>query len=133
MDSTDLRAHGFIEWHQFARIAETALLSKVPSSFGVYALRRTRRFGRFVGDSDIAYIGSAASPKGLRGRIMQYFHPGPSQSTNRRILSLLGRLGDVQLSFVPTNSQQEATSLERSLLADYESDHAELPPLNRRQ
>jgi hypothetical protein len=64
-----------------------------PREKGVYVIRQTagKPFGRLQGESDLLYIGIAESEGGLRQRLLQYFHPGPTQWTNRRINNYLGK------------------------------------------
>jgi excinuclease UvrABC nuclease subunit len=99
---------------------------------GVYAVRCCRDYQRVVGTSDILYIGSATNREGLRKRIYQYFHPGPTQRTNRRILALVGDCTDFEVSFTETKSNPNAKMLEAELLEQYESEHGQLPPENKR-
>lgn len=132
MRSADLSSYGFEVWRAFSRIGEKGLLSALPEESGVYAIRCCREYGRVSGTSDILYFGSATNQRGLRGRVRQYFHPGPSQRTNRRILKLVGECSDFEISFVLTACPEDAKRLETTLLETYESEHGELPPENRR-
>jgi len=131
MNSQDLAKHGFTRWAAFNLAEEGALLATLPSRPGVYALRWSRVFGRFRGESDIVYIGSAINARGLRKRIRHYFRPGKTQRTSQRIRQLLGLLNDLEFSWVERSDPVEARSLERKLLAEYADDHIELPPLDR--
>ena len=133
MNSNDLAKKGFQIWYRFSKETEQSLISILPISTGVYVIRREHPFGRLFGQSDIFYIGSATNIRGLKGRIRQYFHPGPSQKTNQRILALLESLNDLELSFLECFSPIEAKNLEKILLYLYEDEHGELPPLNRRE
>jgi hypothetical protein len=85
MDSQDLENHGVTFWAPFTRPAEIKLLKNLPTAFGVYAILFPLPQARRRGESDIAYIGRAVNQNGVRGRIRQYFHPGPTQSTNLAI------------------------------------------------
>ena len=131
MDSCDLTQFGFIAWQAIDATNEKALLVTLPEKFGVYVIRRVQPIGRFQGESDIAYIGKATNAGGLRRRIYQYFHPGPTQTTNQRILAMIAHSNAFQLSNVICETAEEATALEHRLLSQYDSDHLELPPLNR--
>ncbi len=82
--------------------------------------------------SDILYIGCATYATGLRGRISQYFSPGPTQSTNKRILALVRNSPDYYISWVETETKGQAKSLEQDLLDRYIADHGERPPENLR-
>jgi len=128
MNSEDLRQHALASWRPFRPNAERQLLRAIPESPGVYALRAARPFGRFVGESDIVYIGSTTR---LRRRIRFYFHPGPTQLTNLRIRKMLKDRADVQLAFATSQDADEAKELEEHLLERYETEHGELPPFNR--
>jgi hypothetical protein len=68
----------------------------------------------------------------LKGRILQYFHPGHAQRTNKRILDRVSNSSGCCLAFAVTKSIPEAKMLEASLLEKYEVDHGELPPENLR-
>ena len=132
MDSIALRGLGFGSWTPISVDTETALLSGLPVSCGVYAFLFAKSMTRQRGISDIAYIGKASNQNGLRGRVRQYFHPGPTQSTN---LAMKRRLAAVdcslQLGFVVSNSAPMAARLEADLLRQFVHEHAELPPYNR--
>ena len=82
MDSTALKAHGISTWAAFVHLTERELLATLPTSAGVYVILLAQSEQRRRGASDIAYIGRAGNQNGLRGRVRQYFHPGPTQSTN---------------------------------------------------
>ena len=133
MNSEDLSKTGFSEWQPFNRQTKKELLRSVPKSFGIYAIRRDRPFSRVRGASDILYIGSAANQKGLRGRIRQYFSPGPTQWTNKRILALVADASNYQISWLQTDSIAKAKALEQELFDRYEQEHGDLPPENLRR
>jgi excinuclease UvrABC nuclease subunit len=134
MGSSDLSEHGFAAWLPFNRKAEASLIAAVPKTRGVYVIRCCcREYERVRGASDILYVGSAANRQGLRMRLRQYFHPGPTQRTNRRILAIVAECNDFEVAYAETGSAPEARSLESELLGRYESDHGELPPENRRR
>jgi hypothetical protein len=82
MDSTALEDRGIKFWAPFTRPAEIDLLQNLPTDFGVYAILFPLPQSRRRGESDIAYIGRAVNQNGIRGRVRQYYHPGPTQSTN---------------------------------------------------
>jgi hypothetical protein len=64
-------------------------------------------------------------------RLRQYFHPGPTQSTNHRMLDRCGDSTDYEVSYVTCDSADAAMQLEATLLAGYVAEHGELPPENR--
>ena len=132
MRSTALSRYGFVVWLPFNRKGERTLLAACPLRPGVYALRRRVDYQRSVGTSDIVYIGSATGHGGLRRRVYQYFHPGATERTNGRIPPLEAASTDLELSFLVTESETDADTLKASLLANYESEHGQLPPENKR-
>ncbi len=131
MNSGDLMSLGFTAWQPIDLAHEQALIATLPRQFGVYVIRRNQPIGRFQGQSDIAYIGKAANAGGLRERIRQYFHPGPTQPTNWRVLNLVINGAGFELAFVTCNTAQAAKDLDSQLLIQYDAAHLELPPLNR--
>jgi len=68
----------------------------------------------------------------LKHRLRQYFHPGPTQRTNIRILNLVDGSSNFEVSVAPTDSIPDAKFLESMLLGAYEANHGELPPENKR-
>lgn len=132
MKSSDLTKYGFGIWLPFNRANEPTLLSQLPTRPGAYAIRCCTPYQRRVGSSDILYFGSATNSQGLKHRLRQYFHPGPTQYTNIRILNLVGGSSDFEVSVAPTDSIPDAKFLESTLLAAYEAEHGELPPENKR-
>ena len=133
MDSNTLSRKGFERWQGFNLKAEATLSSGLPTSNGVYVIKNDTAFGRFVGESDIVYIGSAGGENGLRGRILQYFNPGPTQITNKRMNGILHLRPGLKISYVLKPSADDASALESSLLNEYERQHGELPPANRKE
>ena len=132
MKSSELSKYGFGAWFLFSRKNESALIAALPT-MPAHALRCCREYMRRIGSSDILYFGCATNNQGLKNRLRQYFHPGPSQATNKRILAFVGDCADYELSFVVASSIPSAKMLEASLLEKYESDHGELPPQNKRR
>jgi excinuclease UvrABC nuclease subunit len=121
-------------WAAFTRVSERALLSSLPTLPGVYIVLLPEAEARRKGASDIAYIGCAANQRGLRGRVRQYYHPGPTQRTS---LAMRQRLCAhdcrLHLGFVITDTPAAAKRLESDLLIQFERDHGELPPYNRQR
>jgi hypothetical protein len=130
MKSGDLITFGFVSWHRLNRQNEKSLLAILPSRPGVYAMRG-RNPERITGSSDLVYFGKTTNSKGLKQRIAQYFHPGPTQRTNHRLLALFGSCDDFELSFVST-SEQDARPLETKLIAMYRQAHGTRPLWNKR-
>jgi excinuclease UvrABC nuclease subunit len=126
MDSTGLRGvrKEFDSWHSF----ESLNVQRAPSEIGVYIIRQEggKLIGRLQGESDILYIGSTISKGGLRQRLMQYFHPGPTQWTNQRLNSFLEKYA-MEITWCACSNP---TNFEHDLLRKYLNDHDELPPFN---
>lgn len=133
MTSLDLGTMGFSAWGAFTSLNEKALLSSLPSTRGVCAVRRKTAYQRVKGESDRAYFGSATNQGGLQMRVRQYFHPGWMEETNKRILALIKSSADFAISWVQASSTGAAKRLEQDLLGNYLNDHEELPPENRRR
>src|SRR5436190_8373297 len=131
MDSASLEQFGFRAWARFNTSASESLISAAPTCPGVYVIRCLSPFTRKNGSSDILYVGSAGNRDGLQMRLRQYFHPGPTQDTNHRLLTRCGNSTDYQVSYVTCATSQEACGLETALLDDYRAEHLELPPENR--
>jgi hypothetical protein len=126
MDSTQLEkiVSGLSNWFTF----NEQVLEKVPAKKGVYVIRLTgaRKIGRLNGESDIMYIGSNESEGGLGQRLFHYFHPGPTQWTNRRV-HVLSKKYSMEIAWSVCS---DAVNLESRLLNEYFKDHDELPPIN---
>jgi hypothetical protein len=103
-----LHAEGFVFWIAFNRLGKAELLRYVPSQFGVYVVRATKTVKRIRGESDIMYIGSACNQNGLRGRISQYFSPGLTQITNKRILALVAEADHYKIGWLATATKFRA-------------------------
>ncbi len=134
MDAIDLTNKGFGKWASFSAASEREILSGLPTAPGVYAilLCQSQACGR--ASSEIAYVGRAVNQGGLRGRVRQYFHPGPTQSTN---IAMKQRLFDpslaLRLGFIVTTTTAAAKRLESDLLIEFEAQHRQLPPYNRQR
>jgi hypothetical protein len=134
MDSTTLKALGISCLANFTNVAERELLAALPTSPGVYAVLLAQPEQRKRGASDIAYIGRAGNQNGLRGRVRQYFHPGPTQSTNLSMRQRIFAPGcSLRIGYLATDTVSMARRLESDLLLRFEQDHAELPPYNRQR
>lgn len=135
MNSTSLQQqHGIESWVAFTSVAEREVLAGLPASPGVYIILLGASKNRHLGTSNVAYIGKGTNQNGIRGRVRQYFHPGPTQSTNIAMKQRLGLAGcSLRLGFIATDSAAAATRLESDLLLQFENEHAELPPFNRQR
>lgn len=124
MTAKRLVAEGFCPPLVFSSSEESFLMLNLPRTPGVYVLAEDC-------DSEIRYIGCAANEKGLQQRIRQYFHPGPTQRTNRRINALLQAGGRYLISYRTAPSRHDAQCWESDLLFRFEKTHGRLPLWNR--
>src|ERR1039457_4116839 len=92
MDSASIQTRGVGSWMAFTSDTEPTVLANLPSAMGVYVILLGKHAICRLGASDIAYIGKATNRGGLRGRVRQYFHPGPTQSPNIAMRSRLNAL-----------------------------------------
>lgn len=83
-----------------------------------------------MGESDVRYIGKAANANGVRGRWRQYFHPGPTQTTNHFILRHL-KQEVYEMAFIPVDDPAHARLLEERLLREFAREHGQKPPWNK--
>jgi len=132
MHSADLLDVGFGAWLCFGTDSESALLVHLPLTPGAFAIRRRPPYQLPVGESDIAYIGYGTSKGGIRERVRQCFHPGPTQTTNLRIREAIRETGGFELSWRQRDSASEARRLVKDLLRRYQHEHEQLPPLRVR-
>jgi len=109
------------------------MVSALPAAPGVFVLRQRHPNGRLRGRSDIAYIGVGANRNGLRARIQQCFHPGPTQTTNQRILAAIGESDGYEVGWRECSDEGAAQKTKHDLLDWYQTDYGELPPLCRRR
>lgn len=134
MDSSVLERMAFGSWCSFGAVSESRVLRELPESPGVYAVLLPHAEERRIGSSDIAYVGKATNRHGLRGRVRQYFHPGPTQSTNIQMKArLVERECALRIGFAVSISASAAARLESDLLIRFEGEHGELPPFNRQR
>lgn len=126
MDSSELR-HILVKLSEWFPFSED-YIKNAPQQHGIYIIRMAngQRFGRLNGESDILYIGCTRCRGGLRQRLFQYFHPGSTQWTNRRINEIMKKY-PIEVAWHPCQNPQ---NLEHSLLKKYLEDHDELPPFN---
>lgn len=129
MTSSALSKYGFHQWHPFSLRSISTLIKELPTSFGVYAIRRKGTAAD--ASSDIVYIGSATNKLGILQRIRQYLWPGPTQRTNQRIRALIADSTAYELSWVTTREQEDALVLEAEILRAFVSATGALPVLNR--
>ena len=107
-------------------------MKRLPTRIGVYVVRRTTAAPCVRGESDIVYVGSACNQRGLKGRLNQYFSPGPSQFTNQRILELVGESEEYEVGWYVVNLKSEAVGMEQRILERFVAEHDQRPPANRK-
>lgn len=112
----------------FDREAERRLWEALPTAPGVYVIRH-QSFG--LAEQSIAYIGRATGSEGLRRRIHGYFHPGPTQWTNKRVLAQIDRLAGHDLAYRRASTPLEAVEWEWRLLTVFLKRYGSLPNYNR--
>lgn len=138
MNSENLRERGFEIYGEW-KLSDTGKLELIGrdgvlEGKGVYAFILCEEFGRLQGRSDILYIGRA---KKFETRLDRYSsNPDKSQITNRRVGDFLVRLLEegyrIHVYFKVLNDDDDIGREERKLLEQYECEHYELPPFNRR-
>jgi len=102
--------------------------STVPQDPGVYIIRASKLICRAKGESDIAYIGKATGALGLWGRAHDHLTEPSTTDTSGRVRQWLEWRSDLQLGYIIT---EDADTIEKELLRQYDDDHFELPPINR--
>lgn len=114
-----------LTWSPWYPLNHKSIWDECSSIGGVYRIRKSDNpFGRLRGSSDILYIGRV---KGLRGRLQQILIPGAPHIAEPRVRKLRNLGIPLEFSFHTTRLHVE---LEKELLAEYEREHLELPPLN---
>lgn len=134
MQSKDRQTHRFGHWLQLDVNNAPKLLASLSSDPGVFVIRSKRAVARAKGSSDIMFIGVGANKLGgLKKRIEQIFSPGPTQSTNHRLLKVISTSSNYELAAEVCATAQAANDLKRRLLDQYSDDHSDLPPLMLRK
>jgi hypothetical protein len=134
MQSQNLQTHGFGNWLQLDVSNAPQLIASLSKDPGVFVVRSKKMLARARGTSDIVFIGVGANQSGgIRKRIEQVFSPGPTQSTNHRLLDAISTSSDYELAVVVCPTAQAANNLKRRLLDEYNRDHSDLPPLSLRK
>lgn len=87
---------------------------------------------RLKGESDIIYIG--CSQKSLRQRLRDHLRCSSQvRNVGYRLKRVQHEIGPLQVAWKYVEKSDRALEDERRLLASYESDHLEFPPLNRQE
>ena len=100
----------------------------VPRKFhGVYIIRTANgeAIGRFVGKSDVIYIGCG----NVRSRLIQHARSRGDLQDKGWQLTFMARNRTLEFGFFPSDHPKQD---ETQLLGQYLIDHLELPPANRR-
>lgn len=129
---TSLNFEGWWDFGEYALLEPADYLRHIPRQHGVYVLRTSYEFGRFIGKSDIAYVGRTSSLRGRLGTHLRESWQG-RETTSSRLREALWEGPSLELGYVPLSSSIQALQYECFLLDEYERDHRELPPLNLRR
>src|SRR5216684_3735267 len=127
MKSTDLAR--FSAWHKWSSDA----VRKAPDRPGVYAFRLVGNgFGRLKGESDLVYIGCAASKNGtVSSRLSDHLPSRADGSNVAHRLRDAQKMGNLEVAWGILATPKEAIDEEARLLRKYYGNHLELPPINR--
>ena len=110
--------------------------SDIAATPAVYALLHERPFGRLRGESAILYIGCTGEFGGTSDRCRLRIYRYPNGAHAQEIHNRTRRLEDdgvaVSLAWTQLLSREDAFALEAHMLQQYEAEHGELPPFNRR-
>jgi hypothetical protein len=90
---------------------------------------------RIKGQSDIVYIGSTKRGKrGIRQRLQQHLRVREGGvDTGYRLDRVVKEVGALEIAWLTCPTHDDALWHEGELLSQYQSDHIELPPLNRQE
>ena len=118
---------GVMDWSNWYSLDEESIKANCPQTAGVCKIRqREGEFGRLVGSSDILYIGKSGN---LQVELLRYIGKGGDHVLKYRLWPITHRLDrHLQFSFAETELYDK---YEDQLLAEYEKEHYEIPPLNR--
>ena len=121
MQSTDIP--GLLTWAKW----RSDVLGLAPDSPGIYVLRMEggQAIKRLLGSSDIVYIGCSVDST-VRSRLA-------SHKTEDSFRRLRKEVGGMEVSWLHLEIGHLARLWESDLIARYEREHIELPPLNRVQ
>jgi len=125
MNSHELRNLG--QWKTWTRNT----VREAPLSPGIYVFRlaEAKTIQRLKGASDILYIGCSTR---LRDRLKEHLKVmDVERNTAYRLQRVEQEIGRLEVSWESYDSADKAKDAERLLLAIYEADHIEFPPLNR--
>ena len=103
-------------------------LNSAPDFPGIYVLRleRGRAIERLIGSSDILYIGRSKNST-IKRRLTTH------SKTNDPLKRVRKEVGEIEVSWRCLETGHMVKLWESDLIARYELEHIELPPLNRTQ
>lgn len=134
MNSGDLS--DFSTWHPWS----SAIIQNAPATPGVYVFRFSggQPIRRLKGESNIVYIGSTKKGKARSGsvqrRLKQHLRTREGKiDIGYRIERVLKEIGRLEVAWRSFDTDADAQWHEAELLERYETDHIELPPLNRQE
>lgn len=131
MDSSKMT--NFAGWKKWC----SSTVEDAPRTPGVYVFRLAgeQAFRRLKGESDLLYIGSTIKGKRtVRDRLKDHLSPGKlARNIGYRLRRVRQEVSPIEVSWKTFDSHAEAKNQERMLLASYEKDHIEFPPLNRQE
>ena len=125
MNSTELTNLG--EWREWGR----SMVLEAPLTSGIYVFRQAERktIPRMRGASDIIYIGRSAK---IRNRFRDHLRVMEvERNVAYRLRRVQREVGRLEVSWECYGTPEKAKDAERLLLARYDGDHLEFPPLNR--
>ena len=106
-----LAENGLADWHVMSD--ECKLLSLLPSNIGVFVITKVGNEGQEI---EFIHCGIGVNQKGLKNRIRQIYHPGPTQSTNQNIKNRLDSGQALQLSYKVCESNYAAKELKAKIM-----------------
>jgi hypothetical protein len=108
-----------------------SLAWEAPLTPGIYVFRLAegKMIQRLKGESDVLYVGCSAK---LRNRLKAHLNvTNVEHNIAYRLQRVEQEIGRLEVSWESYGSAEKARDAERLLLAKYEADHIEFPPLNR--
>jgi hypothetical protein len=125
VNSTELT--NLAEWKKWGR----SVALEAPLAPGIYVFRLAERktIPRMRGASDIVYIGRSVK---IRNRFKDHLRViEVERDVAYRLQRVQQEIGRLEVSWESYDAPDKAKDAERLLLAQYETDHIEFPPLNR--
>ena len=120
---------GWSEWQEL----DTLKREDITEYCGVYEIATTKPFNRLKGTTTILYIGKSLDAKnGLRSRLGGFTTPSGRPALKKRIDPIRYELSECLWIRFRAIHPLEVDATEKTLLAEFEKAHLELPPCNRR-